>query len=50
MLVCVNIYLGARDHTSQWYGVTVASFPCLHTHLCRLQYEKRGEGLEGFIT
>jgi len=28
----------------------LASFPGLHTQFCRLQYEKRGEGLEGFIT
>ena len=32
------------------YTITVALFPGLHAQLCRLQYEKRGEGLERFIT
>ena len=29
---------------------SIALVPGLHAQLCRLQYEKRGEGLEGFIT
>ena len=34
-------------------SITLASFPGLHAQLCSmksLQYKKRGEGLEGFIT
>ena len=31
-------------------GLELASFPGLYHSFCRLQYENRGEGLEGFRT
>ena len=49
MYVLVLAHQGACAHTSTRRKY-VASFPGLHHSFCRLQYENRGEGLEGFCT
>ena len=45
---CVNMCVCVCVSVRVYMCVHVASFPGLHPSFCHLQYENRGEGLEGF--
>ena len=58
-IFCIGFRLGTMIYPRLYWaskaplsvhGICLASFPGLHHSFCRLQYENRGEGLEGFRT